>query len=331
MGIIDFLLRRKSPLKAKRAPRPDSGKRRGTVKWWNDSKGFGFLSLEDGSDVFVHHSALQCEGFKTLEAGEKVEFDIIDAAKGPSSANVVRVRDLDRKPKEEEPIKAEDAFVALALFGDKIKAVEFLPDGSYRFLDDKQNAHDVIYIVSRERLALGEAIDELEYLINSPAVKELDFQRFFERRPDFILNDDYKKAHGHIVLAREDGGSLIPDFVLEPANGSLSDLLELKLPSVEVFTLKKNRCRFSAAVFEACAQLREYSKFFEEAHYRKLVQEKFGLLLYRPRMFVILGRRGDVDPLQLRAIQSDLPQLDVKTYDDVIERMKRKLNSNMKR
>ena len=189
----------------------------------------------------------------------------------------------------------------------------------------------MICVVSRERLALGEAVDELEELVNSPTAKEADFQRFFEQRPEFILNDDYKKAHGHIVLSREDGSSLIPDFVLEPSGGSLCDLLELKLPNAEIFALKKNRARFSAAVFEACSQLREYSRYFEEEHYRKVIHEKFGLLLYRPRMFVVIGRRGDVDPLQLRAIQGDLPQLELRTYDDIIERMRRKLNADIKR
>ena len=65
---------------------------KGTVKWFNDQKGFGFITPEDGSkDCFVHHTAIQTEGFKTLSEGQIVEFDVVQGQKGPAAENVVAV------------------------------------------------------------------------------------------------------------------------------------------------------------------------------------------------------------------------------------------------
>ncbi|NIO31911.1 MAG: cold shock domain-containing protein [Gemmatimonadetes bacterium] len=64
----------------------------GTVKWFNDSKGFGFITPEDGQkDCFVHHTAIQADGFKSLSEGERVEFDVVQGDKGPAAANVVKL------------------------------------------------------------------------------------------------------------------------------------------------------------------------------------------------------------------------------------------------
>jgi len=61
----------------------------GTVKWFNESKGFGFIEAEEGKDVFVHFSAIKAEGFKTLREGQRVKFDIVEGNKGPAAENVV--------------------------------------------------------------------------------------------------------------------------------------------------------------------------------------------------------------------------------------------------
>ncbi len=64
---------------------------KGTVKWFNDAKGFGFITREGGPDVFVHFSAIAASGFKTLVEGDTVEFDVVDGQKGPQAANVSKV------------------------------------------------------------------------------------------------------------------------------------------------------------------------------------------------------------------------------------------------
>ena len=64
---------------------------KGTVKWFNNQKGYGFISDESGKDVFVHYSGINSDGFKSLEEGAKVEFEVVDGAKGPQATNVVVV------------------------------------------------------------------------------------------------------------------------------------------------------------------------------------------------------------------------------------------------
>ena len=63
----------------------------GRVKWFNDSKGYGFIEQDGGRDIFVHYTAIQGDGFKSLAEGQKVEFEIVEGAKGPQATNVVKI------------------------------------------------------------------------------------------------------------------------------------------------------------------------------------------------------------------------------------------------
>jgi len=69
----------------------DSNRTQGTVAWFNDAKGFGFIERENGKDVFVDYSSIQAEGFKSLKEGDRMEFELTESAKGPAPMNVVRV------------------------------------------------------------------------------------------------------------------------------------------------------------------------------------------------------------------------------------------------
>ncbi len=65
--------------------------KKGTVKWFNAEKGYGFLSIEGGEDVFVHFSAIEGDGYKSLEEGQQVEFEVVDGARGAQAANVIKL------------------------------------------------------------------------------------------------------------------------------------------------------------------------------------------------------------------------------------------------
>lgn len=85
------LQRRRSPAPARPHPVHLARRTLGTVKWFNDAKGFGFIAQDGGKDVFVHHSALAAKGFRSLSEGERVEFDVIERAKGPAADNLRKV------------------------------------------------------------------------------------------------------------------------------------------------------------------------------------------------------------------------------------------------
>jgi cold shock protein len=70
----------------------------GKIKWFSDAKGYGFIEREGGGDVFVHHSAIEGQGFKTLKEGERVEFDLLEEERGPKARNVVRLEESGRDP-----------------------------------------------------------------------------------------------------------------------------------------------------------------------------------------------------------------------------------------
>lgn len=298
----------------------------GKIKWWNDNKGYGFIVPDSGADdVFLHHSSLLMEGFKTVVEGDPVSFEIGLAKLGTSGEQVVR---LDHP--EDDPSLSNTEFhaesIALALVDGSIRLLAVAPDGRWRLVDEYERQHSFLYVWSLDSAAFHAAVQELEELINDPHVREQDLHDFFEQNPDFILTDDYQRAHSKIVLESDSDDTLIPDFVLEPVgNNALCDLLELKLPQVGVDVTKPRRARFSAAVVEACAQLRKYRDYFEEKQNREYFKNKYRLLAFRPRMFVIIGRRGRVDPIELRRIEGDLPAYQIRTYDDILERAKHKL------
>jgi cold shock CspA family protein len=301
----------------------------GVVKWFNDSKGFGFITPDDGSDdLFMHFSEIDMPGYKSVCESERVTFEIKQGLHGKMA---VSIRPDRLSPKNEQLSEQTTESVALALVDGRIRLVSWNVDGQCQFLDACQNHHSIIYVVSSETHQFKLAVEELEHLINNSLSKESDFQDFFKRNPKFILPEEYKSAHAHVTLVDSNNESLIPDFMLEPSDqNKLCDLLELKLPKHKVYVGTDKRKRFSSQVAEAAAQLREYRKFFDDESKRNKVYDTYGLLSYKPKMFLIIGRRGEINPLTARDINLSNPELTLKTYDDVLYRAQSVL-ANMKR
>ena len=131
-----------------------------------------------------------------------------------------------------------------------------------------------------------------------------------------------------IYLTRDGAPTLKPDFMLKPLDPQrTSDLLELKLPSAQIYVLKSRRERLSQAVMEARAQLLEYARYFDDTRNRELIHRAYGIFAYRPRMFVVIGRRGSVDPVIRRNAELTADDIQLRTYDDIVERMQRRVKT----
>jgi hypothetical protein len=232
-------------------------------------------------------------------------------------------------PLENSQSDDNEETLGIELLNGRLRIVSVWPDGTIKIANQPAHLHRLLYVASMEAAGWKTLIDQLEELINHPRVKEQEIQRFFERNPEFLCGDNYEEARPHITLQRDSDGPLIPDFVLKPANPkALCDLLELKLPNTKLLRVSKNRVRLTSAIMEACAQLREYQSYFEDREKRTSIERLYGLRLFRPRMMVLIGKRSDYNATDLRNAESDVPNLSIVTYDDILERARKRVRKH---
>ncbi|MEU6731812.1 Shedu anti-phage system protein SduA domain-containing protein [Streptomyces physcomitrii] len=239
----------------------------------------------------------------------------------------MKIVDSDDTEEEQEISESNgDDWLGIELLDGRLRLVSVQSDGSVKIFDTPGHLHGLLYVASLEAAGWKTLVQELEDLINSPKSAERDLHQFFERNPDFLCGDAYEEAQSHIVLQRDSDGPLIPDFALKPRNpNALCDLLELKLPRAKLLRVSKNRVRLTSAIMGASAQLREYQSYFDDIKKRIAIEETYGLRFFRPRMMVLIGKRSDYSASDLRSAESDVPNLSIVTYDDILERAKARL------
>jgi hypothetical protein len=227
-------------------------------------------------------------------------------------------------------IKAASALpVILSLRNDRIRVELGVEDDVYRVQTDEASRGSKVIIArphvfaASKRTQLHAEVREFEELVNSRYASESDIHRFFEEHPNFLLGQEYRQLHSKILLERDEAGPLIPDFMLQPFDDDLCDLLELKLPHEPIVVGRANRKRFSSAVQEAVAQLRTYRDYFDDRSRREEIQRRYGIRAYRPRMAVVIGRLTAMDPIEYRRIADGQKEVRIMTYDDLLKRARR--------
>ena len=182
-------------------------------------------------------------------------------------------------------------------------------------------------IAKSTNLVLNSKIKIFEDLINDPSVREDDLQDFFESNPNFLLGSEYQALYPQIRLLRDGDDPLIPDFFLQPASlYNWADILDLKLPTEKLVVGTKNRRRLSSAVQQGIAQLREYSRYFDNSDNRDKVFNTLKINCYSPKMILVIGRHTpEMDHFNIRRELSTYAHIDIKTYDELLEHAKRRL------
>lgn len=173
-------------------------------------------------------------------------------------------------------------------------------------------------------LVFEEEIQELEGLINTPAVTEAALQEFFAKNPHFFGHWEFREIFPQVFIQPEGGDSLVPDFILTDPELHRAVVVELKKPMVRLVRNQKNRERFSAAVYEAAAQLRRYKDAFNERAVRDTLRRVLGMEVMEPRLAVVIGRSADFVGVDRARLEASLAGIDVCTYDDLLIRAKRR-------
>src|SRR6266478_3023182 len=182
-------------------------------------------------------------------------------------------------------------------------------------------------LIANKTCALfSDEISKLEHLLNDPSTRERHLQKFLENHPSFLRGMNYSNVYSQIVLQRDDGSALRPDFMLEPYDDTWCDILDLKLPIQSIIVGGKDRATLASGIHDVAAQLREYASYFEEEKYRRWVLEKYGLRVYKPRLIAVVGRdMREMTKAQIRRAMTAYNDVQIITFDQLVRHAKTRL------
>jgi len=195
--------------------------------------------------------------------------------------------------------------------------------------DNRPGIRGKYFTVDRDNLGIQYEVEQFEALINKPDVTERDLQEFFEENPHFLLLARLMQALPQIRFPDEMGKLLIPDFILKPIvalqrlRDSNWEVLDLKRPQAKLLAGPSDHRRFSAEVYQAITQVKNYREHFENPQNTAAVTKLLGHPLKHPRLAVLIGRMPPSSEVELlEKEQAREPRVSVVTYDEILERQK---------
>ena len=235
---------------------------------------------------------------------------IIDAGIDP-------IRFLDDVRSHGPRLLPSDSFFLLIPQGDRTRILRVEDMGEF-FHAGKVNRYPAtLGLLERSLSRPLPALLEFEALINDTTTSELEIQRFLESNPEFLLGDEYVRAHPGILLTPTEEFGLKPDFFLMRRDAPLWDIAELKLPTEKLTTGRAARHGLAAAVHKGMDQLRRYREYFLDTNLASDFREKHGMELYFPRLTLVIGRDATFGTYQERQRLTPL-EARILTYDDLL-------------
>jgi hypothetical protein len=168
---------------------------------------------------------------------------------------------------------------------------------------------------------LSKGIEEFQGLLRKKELEETELQAFFEMNPAFLCLATHWRLFPRVIMENTDGRKLIPDFLLERVTDNYCDILDIKLPQKRILTGVNARKRFTAAVYDAIAQVRDYREYFEDAGNREEVKRKYGLSVYKPNIMVLIGSDNYIEREELIKIRAQHMDIEIITYDDLLRQV----------
>jgi len=168
------------------------------------------------------------------------------------------------------------------------------------------------------------AIEEFEHLLNARGTSESEIQHFFQRHPEFLLGEEYDSYWAEPRLVSPvTGSSLRPDFVLQPlalrSNAWRWNVVDLKRHDVNLLTSRRFHVDLSMHVYRAATQLRDYAEFFDDPRNAKMLESRFGGVVPKPKLTMVIGRLPERDRAAFASLQSRVSGVHIRTYDEILE------------